>query len=196
MSSPQQCAECADGRPPTWCGSPTLSELAPELGFGDEPLNLWLCRGESPADAARRACASSAACAAAPTALPAVMSGLLRRTVMRAVRSALASVTRWMPPKERSLGGMPVAGNINYGVQPQSEPHIDEPHGSRLSYTDVLGWLLLTLCAGGAPCRYLEIGVSVGKNLHGVAQTLASHGGGGNGTMGGSAQLIGFDLEP
>ena len=110
----------------------------------------------------------------------AIAQALLQRTVMATHRTALARVPRWLPPKTGRYG----AGNINYGVQPQTEPHLDSPLPLVATYSDVLAWLLLS---GESPC-YLEIGVSVGKNLHQLLASAARY------TSG--STLVGLDLEP
>ena len=75
---------------------------------------------------------------------------------------------------------------INYGVQPQTELLLNQPVGPRTSYSDLLAWLLLSV---GAGANYLEIGVSVGKNLHQVASNVHAFG-----TS--NVALLALDLEP
>lgn len=106
-------------------------------------------------------------------------------------RAALAAVPRWLPPKDGAIGGLSVAGNINYGVQPKTEAVLDLPVPFAVSYSDLLAWLLLCIGPEAGGYRYLEIGVSVGKNLHQVAAVLQAFG-----ARPGRARLVGLDLEP
>lgn len=172
------CRGCNDNSEPVFCGA--VQHPAVEA-----PLVVTWCRGESPAMALRAACDSNGGCG--PGLAAAFAKAFMLHSVGRRTRAALGEVPRWMPPKERTLSGsnIIVAGNINYGVSAEVEALLDKPVGLEISYTDVLAWLLLSLSTP----RYLEIGVSVGKNLHRMLHAAAAYGGGGE-------SVIGLDLEP
>ena len=112
-----------------------------------------------------------------------------------------SEVERWMPPADRQYQGIPVAGNINYGVQRPIQPQLDTPVDAVTTYSDLLAWLLLSFgpstnrTGGIGTPRYLEIGVSVGKNLHQISAHAHSHFASSSRSSLG-ATLVGLDLEP
>ena len=106
---------------------------------------------------------------------------------MRTNRAAHRTVNKWLPPKVKGRYGLH-AGSINYGVSSaEAEAMLDTPIPYATTYTDLLAWLLLSL---PAPTRYLEIGVSVGKNLHALTRTVAKFG-----SRTGDVTLYALDLE-
>lgn len=104
------------------------------------------------------------------------------RTLDREAMSAIHAVNR------RLLSAAPPwisdevwhGGVFQYGLPPEVRPLVDHDIGADLTYTDALLSLAPRL---RKPVRYLEIGVSVGKNFWQVASHL-------NG-----ASLVGFDIE-
>ena len=184
-SSMNACRACPFDATPAWCGILSPPELA-------DGVTLTLCPGEPPAAALQATCSEpSSSCN--HSMLNVLARDLMARVIGPRGRAALAGITRWMPPKDNMYGSIPVAGNINYGVQPQTEPQLDSRVDSRTSYSDLLAWMLLSLSSplSGGP-RYLEIGVSVGKNLHQLTSHAAAHFAGAAHV----AELIGLDLEP
>lgn len=104
------------------------------------------------------------------------------RTLDREAMSAIHAVNRRLlsaaPPwisDEVWQGGV-----FQYGLPPEVRPLIDLDIGADLTYTDALLSLAPRL---RKPVRYLEIGVSVGKNFWQVASYLKD------------ASLVGFDIE-
>ena len=176
---PAACRACyPPGAAPAWCGI-----LSP--ADGGLNLTVTLCHGEAPAAALDAACHGAGAACHGRHAL--LSRELLAQTVMRRARAALGEVPRWLPPKRRGPYGVH-AGSINYGVaSAEAEAVLDEPIPFATSYSDVLSWLLLSF---DPPARYLEIGVSVGKNLHQLMRTSAAFG-----SRASSALLVGLDLE-
>lgn len=69
---------------------------------------------------------------------------------------------------------------FRYGIPDEIRRHIDLDTGSGISYTDALVHLARTL---EKPVRYLEIGVSVGKNFLPMTQQVRS------------GRLVAFDIE-
>jgi hypothetical protein len=72
------------------------------------------------------------------------------------------------------------ASVCGYGLRPEHRPFIDLPLGDFPTYTDAI---LLFSRLLKKPVRYLEIGVSVGKNFFQVAEYLTR------------STLVGFDIE-
>ena len=174
------CRACAPEAPVAWCGV-----LSPPDGGAS--LTVTLCSGEAPATALRASCeAAPVACAGGRSAL--LARELLARALMRRNREALGMITSWLPPKRRGPYGFH-AGSINYGVaSAEAEATIDDPVPFTTSYSDVLAWLLLSM---PAPSSYLEIGTSVGKNLHAIARSTAAFGK----RTGAGVRLFALDLE-
>lgn len=186
------CRDCPVGLKPAWC-----TILVPP--DGGEPLTVTICPGEPPIAALDLACMMAPEDVCSAERRPALARDLLARTIGVGHRRALAQVAQWLPPKDRFYGRIPVAGNINYGVNTEAEEVIDAPVSSSTSYSDLLGWILCGLSAYGSP-RYLEIGVSVGKTLHQLSWTAATHHRLSSGAEGASpargATLTGLDIEP
>lgn len=183
------CRSCGDGAAPVFCGVLSPPGVA-------SPLTITLCGGaEAPADVLRAACSSEPTCG--PHLLPALARQLLAVHIIPRGRAALRAIAQWMPAANNLYEGKtPVAGNINYGVQRQTEPLLNTPIDTVTTYSDLLAWLLLS-CAPhlGGP-RYLEIGVSVGKNLHQLTEHASKHFMTATAAAGGAtATLVGFDLE-
>lgn len=87
---------------------------------------------------------------------------------------ALAGVKNWIADAdyENSI--------FQYGLPPRVRPFIDAFIGEETTYSDVIAYLAHGLTA---PVRYLEIGVSVGKNFFQLLHFLKE------------AELTGFDIE-
>lgn len=169
------CLACPDGASPSWCG-----ELAP---IATSALTVTWCPGVAPMAAIALSCAASAL-GCNTTSLHLIAHEMMTRVVVPRGRAALAQVSRWLPPR----GAGKWAGNINYGVQPQAEPSLDLPVAYVTTYSDVLSWMLLSLHHYSTRVRYLEIGVSVGKNLHQIHAHAVAHRS--------EATICGLDLEP
>lgn len=94
--------------------------------------------------------------------------------VIRQNRAALSSVPRWIDDSvyDHSI--------FQYGLPAALKLMIDKPISSEVTYTDALCFLLTRL---SKPVRYLEMGVSVGKNFFQVANFLQN------------GSLTGFDIE-
>ena len=89
-------------------------------------------------------------------------------------RTTLSSVPHWIDPKvyEDSI--------FQYGLPSELIPLIDRPLNSETTYTDAICFLMTQL---SQPVRYLELGVSVGKNFFQVASFLSN------------SSVTGFDIE-
>lgn len=96
------------------------------------------------------------------------------RSIIDANRQHLGAVERWIDDeayaKSRSY----------YGCPPRLRHVIDLPINEEVTYTDVL---VAAARHMGAPIRYLEVGVSLGKNFYALARSLER------------AHLFGFDWE-
>lgn len=94
--------------------------------------------------------------------------------VIRQNRAVLSSVPRWIDDSvyDHSI--------FQYGLPAALKLLIDKPLSSEVTYTDALCFLLTRL---SKPVRYLELGVSVGKNFFQVANSLQN------------SSLTGFDIE-
>lgn len=101
-----------------------------------------------------------------------------RRTMDRKIiarnRECLGAVDRWI------TGDIYRASRSGYGCPARVLPLLDLPPGEQPTYTDLLVQAAAKL---PAPVRYLELGVSVGKNFYVLAHVLAH------------ALLVGFDWE-
>lgn len=89
-------------------------------------------------------------------------------------RAHLHSVKNWIAPEDYACS------RSHYGCPPRILPLLDLPIDDQPTYTDLLVYAAQRL---PAPTRYLELGVSVGKNFYVLASTFAD------------AVLIGFDWE-
>jgi len=99
--------------------------------------------------------------------------GILRE-VKSANRAFLASVPQWIEDSDYQNS------IFNYGLAASVRDYLNDPMTDETTYSDLIS--TLAKCAGSS-LRYLELGVSVGKNF---AQVMHSaHG----------AQLTGFDIE-
>lgn len=96
------------------------------------------------------------------------------REVIRTNRRYLHSVARWIAPADYR------ASRDRYGCPPRLLALLDRPIDEQPTYTDLLVHAAQRL---PVPVRYLELGVSVGKNLYVLARALRD------------AILIGFDWE-
>jgi hypothetical protein len=94
--------------------------------------------------------------------------------VVRRNRAALGEVDSWIDAgaMERSLH--------RYGLPPAMARFVDSPVGNAATYSDLLVYLGEQL---HKPVRYLEIGVSLGKNFYQLLRSLAC------------ADMVGFDVE-
>lgn len=86
----------------------------------------------------------------------------------------ISAVQRWLP--DDALRD----SVFRYGIPEELDRLIDCDVGSGISYTDALAYLALTL---KTPVRYLELGVSVGKNFWPMIHHL------------GNGRAIAFDIE-
>lgn len=99
----------------------------------------------------------------------------MNKDVIRQTRQFLNGVRPWITPAD-------YANSLNhYGCPPDRLPLLDRPIDDAPTYTDLLVYVAGRL---GAPIRYLELGVSVGKNFYTLANLLPD------------AELYGFDREP
>jgi hypothetical protein len=89
-------------------------------------------------------------------------------------RRTLARVECWIDEQTYSNSV------FNYGLPPQVRRLIDKEIGNELTYSDALVYLCTSL---PQPIRYLELGVSVGKNFTQVLYALKN------------SELTGFDIE-
>lgn len=94
--------------------------------------------------------------------------------VIQGNRRALAEIENWLP--ERLLAD----SVFRYGVNPDIEPLINRPLDGEVTHADLLAYFGRAV---GKRCRYLELGVSVGKSLWQVMQTCAP------------CECWGFDIE-
>lgn len=94
--------------------------------------------------------------------------------IIRANREYLHSVTDWIAPEDYWNS------RDHYGCPPRVLPFLNLPIDHEPTYTDLLVYAAARL---PAPVRYLELGVSVGKNFYVLANALAD------------ALLVGFDWE-
>lgn len=94
--------------------------------------------------------------------------------IIRKNRQYLNAVSEWIAPEDYR------ASRAGYGCAARVLPLLARPLDEQPTYTD-----LLVHCAHRlpAPVRYLELGVSVGRNLYVLAHALRE------------AELIGFDWE-
>jgi len=94
--------------------------------------------------------------------------------IMRENRAALATVASWISDAtyENSI--------FHYGLPRHIRPFIDRPIGKSATYSDLIAYLADSLTE---PVHYLEIGVSVGKNLFQMLHRLKD------------ADLTGIDIE-
>jgi hypothetical protein len=95
-------------------------------------------------------------------------------SVIAANRDALAMVDHWIAAETRE------ESVIGYGLPAWAVPLIDRPVGEPVTYTDLLCAVATRL---RRPIRYLELGVSVGKNLFQLWHALDE------------AVLVGVDIE-
>jgi hypothetical protein len=89
-------------------------------------------------------------------------------------RRYLHSVENWIAPEDYG------SSRDHYGCPPHVLPLLNLPINEQPTYTDLLVYAAQQL---SAPVRYLELGVSVGKNFYVLANSLAD------------AVLVGFDWE-
>ena len=94
--------------------------------------------------------------------------------IIRRNRQCLNSVADWLAPEDYR------ASRAGYGCPARVLPLLGRPLDEQPTYTDLLAYAARRL---PAPVRYLELGVSVGKNLYALAHALRD------------AVLIGFDWE-
>lgn len=96
------------------------------------------------------------------------------REIIQRNREHLHSIARWITPEDYR------DSRDHYGCPPHVLPLLNLPIDHQPTYTD-----LLVYAAGRlpGPVRYLELGVSVGKNLYVLAKALRR------------ALLVGFDWE-
>jgi hypothetical protein len=94
--------------------------------------------------------------------------------IMRQNRATLGLVPRWISDADY-LGSI-----FHYGLPAHVRPFIDGYIGDETTYSDVIAYFANLLTA---PVRYLEIGVSVGKNFLQLLHYLRN------------AELVGFDIE-
>jgi len=94
--------------------------------------------------------------------------------IMRKNRAALATVANWIADAdyEHSI--------FHYGLPRHIRPFIDRPIGEATTYSDLIAYFADLL---PGPVRYLEIGVSVGKNFFQMLHHLKD------------ADLTGLDIE-
>jgi hypothetical protein len=98
---------------------------------------------------------------------------LLQKSIQKN-REALKRVDDWLPPQliEKSI--------FRYGVNPDVEPLLNLPLDLECTHTDLLAYYGATL---KGRCKYLEIGVSVGKTLWQILHACAP------------CECWGFDIE-
>jgi hypothetical protein len=89
-------------------------------------------------------------------------------------RQALVQVDDWLPP------GLMENSVFRYGVNPQVERLLNLPLDDECTHADLLAYFG---CTVKQPCRYLELGVSVGKTLWQILNTC------------GPCECWGFDIE-
>ena len=95
-------------------------------------------------------------------------------SIHEANRVVLARIKEWI------ADDVWLSGICHYGLPPEARPLIDKDLGDDQTYSDALISLVPRL---RRPVRYLEIGVSVGKNFLQMADSLTG------------AALLGFDIE-
>ena len=105
-SAQPTCDSCKDGLEPAFCGV-----LAPPLLARERAITLTLCRGTGPAEALTQAC-ETAVDACDRNAMAAYAHELLHQTIARRGRASLTNLPRWLPPKDRRIGQLAVAGNV------------------------------------------------------------------------------------
>lgn len=96
------------------------------------------------------------------------------KNIIERNRFHLHSVKNWIAPEDYACS------RDHYGCPPCILPLLDLPIDEQPTYTDLLVYAAQRL---SAPARYLELGVSVGKNFYVLANTLVD------------AVLVGFDWE-
>ena len=89
-------------------------------------------------------------------------------------RRALSEIDDWLP------SGLLANSVFRYGINPDVERLINLPVDDEVTHADLLAYFGQ---AHSKPCKYLELGVSVGKSLWQVMQTCAP------------CECWGFDIE-
>jgi len=105
--------------------------------------------------------------------LSTVDAALLKKSILKN-REALKLIDDWLPPQliEKSV--------FRYGINSDVEPLLNLPLGLECTHTDLLAYYGATL---NGRCKYLEIGVSVGKTFWQILHACAP------------CECWGFDIE-
>lgn len=82
-------------------------------------------------------------------------------------RCALQKIDNWLPP------GIIEKSVFRYGITPQVETALNLPLDNRCTHADLLAYLACFGSLRAESCKYLELGVSVGKTIWQILNTCA-----------------------